>query len=138
MFGACLKCPAAVAAWQLSPAARTAVPESALLCLDHLRELVRLRERAAQQAARQAARRWCPCGRELYLDHATCSWCQLGQPRATPVQAGGDLSLRLTESSYRADSCKEADCAAKLVWRLPDGRIVCGKHGAAVNERFTA
>lgn len=146
-YGQCASCPTAVAAWSLSAAAMEALPEAALLCVEHLALLLKLRQDAARRAERQGLRRWCvglpwdSCGRELYLDHAVCTWCRLGQPRSTSVPAG-HIPIRSCTDWYTVDVCQgllyadgdvsvgSEECSAKKTYRMPNGRIFCDKHGA--------
>ncbi len=143
-YGQCLKCPAAVAAWSLSKQACSAIPESALLCVEHLGVLMRLREQAVVAAEQEKLRRWCECGRELFFRAVQrdavgdpCHWCKLGRPVALGVPDGGKLKLRAQD--YTVDVCQGDACEMKKVFRLPDGRVVCEKHGAStVEERITS
>lgn len=141
-YGPCVKCPSAVAAWQLSAAALDAVPESQLLCLEHLRELIATRGERSVRAEREKLRRYCPCGRELYLMPIQrdaigdpCAWCKLGQPVSVDVVDGGRTALRASSQLYSQPGCDADGCDAKMVYLLPDRRIVCDKH--ATEERVT-
>lgn len=149
-YGACIRpgCDAAVAAWNVAVAAAVG-PESELLCFEHLKELIAARATRALAAEREALRRYCtgvqgkPCGRELYLKPVEsalvgrpCRWCQLGQPVSVDVPAG-HVPIRVAETWYTRDTCQgpellytEDVCDLKKVYRLPDGRVVCNKHGA--------
>lgn len=132
-YGPCKACPNAVAAWSLSENARVLLPESALLCPDHLRLLIQRRADAAARAERAANRIFCACGNEMYLagraSCAACTTCVEVVGRTTEVTP---VSLRIPEDWYSAKSCDEPDCAAKMVYHYPAaGRTICAKHGAA-------
>ncbi len=148
-YGQCLKCPAAVAAWSLSAAAVAAVSEASLLCVEHLGVLMQLREQAIVAAEREKLRRWCECGRELFFRAVQraavgdpCHWCKAGQPVSVAVIDGGKLNPRRMGENYIYDTCQGdgvAPCELKKVFRLPDGRVACEKHGATpVEERITS
>lgn len=138
-YGPCKACPSAVAAWQLSVEAVRTVPESALLCLDHLQKLIRGRRDAALREARNASRRFCSCGNEIYLFfqtndeiRLTCQRCVLGlHPAVGRNTEVTPVSVKVPETWYSAKSCDEEDCAAKMVWQYGDGTVRCAKHGAA-------
>ncbi len=158
-YGPCAACPAAVAAWGLTAAAVAAFPEAELLCQEHLRKLYDGRELAARLAARELERRYCagrngqPCGRELYLMPVVraelgdlCAWCKLGQPVSVAVPCGDTLNPRTMGENYTRSDCEwpvyaynDETCESKKVYRLPDGRVVCDKHGAGqAEERITS
>ncbi len=145
-YGPCAACPAAVAAWGLTAAAVAAFPEAGLLCREHLRKLYDGRELAARLAARELERRYCACGRELYLMPVVraelgdlCAWCKLGQPVSVAVPCGDTLNPRTMGENYTVSACQEPDCEAKKVYRLPSGVVACDKHGAGViEERITS
>ncbi len=138
-----------MAAWSLPEAARAIAPEVELLCREHFAELIQARKDAAARAAREADRRYCACGREYFfrpLQRAAlglpCSWCKLGQP-VTPKSTVPLVSLRVSADWYTRDECQHSiytytdeACEAKKVWRLPDGRIVCEKHGAGPDKEM--
>lgn len=144
-YGSCVCCTAAVAAWSLSEAGRTIVPESALLCVQHLRRLLDSRDRAAAEAERKASRVFCACGNEIYLkrnpdgsSRILCARCQIPGTPTVPRIDGGELSLRLNPEHYRSSSCDATDCQSRMVYRYPDGTHRCPKHGAAPEEAVHA